>query len=252
MTERPRRQSLWHVLAAAAAATALTIAYLSAARMIDEVAILRALPRATLDSPVKGPAIYRGQLFGPENRATPSKRAAAAHWWWVNTGGSKSRRTSCESSATTKLELRDGDTTLPYLALSSASGSVIDSGRPIAWDAPAVIDFVERGPFETTNPPPTTCTGKSPRYIEYSIAQGAAVEVVACYRGGALQACTGRFQTVVSLPTIAAHREHRADRAYLPFMLAGFMCTSLVSTLFVLSVLSLRRAAKPQRPRATA
>lgn len=103
MIEPLRRSFLAPMLATLAIGIAAFVAFIAASTTLDELEFLRKLPRATLAAPVKGPAVYRGRAFGPDNLVTPTKRRAAAVWWSVTTGGSKSRKVTCVGGNTAAL-----------------------------------------------------------------------------------------------------------------------------------------------------
>jgi hypothetical protein len=243
--EKPPRYSLIPLGALVGVVAVLLIAALAAWETSEELAYFAKLRRATVASPHSGPAVYRGKLFGPPARATPTKVPAAAYWWRITTGASKSRKVSCKDDQSLGLELRDGDAKLSLDAFAGKI-SVLSDAKDGEWSEKRVVDVGKLKPRELSNPP-VSCEGSNPSYVEHSIPQGTEVEVVACYRVDGLKGCDVGL-TGIFVPTLAIHRERRADRAFIPFFVAAMVCTLIVTALFVVSIVARRRALSPLRP----
>ena len=210
---------------------AFVIAWRSARAEVEPLRFLAGLPRATLDAPRAGPAIYTGRLYGPSARATALGTPSALTWWWLMTGTSKSRKTACFERQIDQLELRGNGASLRFVGLASASSlSLLSNERDSDWGDPLIVDLGSQ-PLRSTKKLPAVaskCSGTDPTYLERWVAQGAEVEVVACYREGELRACEAPLRAVVGLGTILPHRVRRAGHAYAPFVAAGIVSTALL------------------------
>lgn len=244
--EKPRTNSWVPIAALAAVGLVLFVATLASMETAQEAASLANLPRATVASPVSRRAVYRGKLYGPPARVTPLKAKAAAFWWSVTTGTSKSRKVTCRGFESLELELRDGDATLPIVAFGGKA-SVLSDKRDNDWTERWVIDVGSLLPLQPSKPP-VPCQGTSPNYVEHSIPQGTEVEIAACYRNNALSGCDVGLAAVISVPKLLVHRERRAERAFIPFLVGAISCTSIVTALLVLSIVAARRTLRPLRP----
>lgn len=231
-----------------AASVSFLIAWAHGQPTIEQLRFLRDLPRASLDAPKKGPAIYAGRIYGPPGRATPMGEKAAITWWWVNDGFSKSRTTSCFERQLESLELAADGRSVPYVALGSASSlSLLSDERGDDWGDPVVVDLGSQAAHKPDYLPDAAhkcSSGTNPIYVERWVAQGAEVEVVACYRDGALRECDAPLRSLLGLGTIVPHRQRRADHAYVPFLVAcGINTVMLLGFLLISGLVTL-----PLRP----
>jgi hypothetical protein len=239
------------LLLAVAVAIAFSIAYLANASYFEELRFLRNLPRASLASPIEGPALYRGRLFGPSTRMGPStKKPAAMTWWWVYVGGSKSRKKVCFESAIGEVTLQDGGKSAPLTAIRG-NISLLSEARNADWEQRTVVDTGTLAEHTSSKLPlhATKCEGSNPAYTEVLIPEGAEVEVVGCYSGGALRECgQSPLSAVLAVPDLLTHRIRRADISYRGFIVVAGISIAVVGLLFVLGLVGYRRTSKPMRP----
>ncbi len=247
----PRPYSAVPFAIAALIGAGFFFAFVGAHDYFAELEFLRDLPRATLAAPVKGPAIYAGRLVGPAERKTLTQQSAAAHFWSVTVGGGKSRTLKCFEWEVDRLELRDNEGhALPYLGLVNRKLSVVSDDRGHDWSHRDVVDL---GPLKSHKPAglpaqAQRCQGSSAGYVEQRIPPNTEVEVLACYRDGALHACDAPLRNVLSVPNLMVHRVRRAERAYLAFVVVSGLSTMLLGVLFVLSLRARKRTVQPLRP----
>lgn len=211
---------------------------------------LAAVPRASLAAPVAGPAIYRGELYANERRATPRGHHGALFWWWVGKTG-KNRRTGCTALVSGGLVLRDSINQARVEMFDDRLGvSLLADGRD-EWNEKRVIDLGSAPPFDGDVPAGSPCNGMSYRYQERVVEEGAEVEILGCYSDGELRPCPGAIGGVLGVPTVSVHLWRRAQRAHLPVRVVAV--AGLVG-LIALSVLGgrmrARRHAVEQRPEA--
>jgi hypothetical protein len=193
-------------------------AYERAKQEVPGLRWLAAAPHATLAAPVKGPAIYTGVLRGPADRKTPLGRRASAFWWSVDERHGKQSVTICKNAARDRLELVDGASAAPLEVLETATSvSLMAGGFGDEWTSRVVIDVTsgsESGTAGELSGEAAKCAGKGRSYSERFVPVGTRVEVLACHGGAALRACPGAIHdAVLAIPTLAKHRERRAESA---------------------------------------
>lgn len=199
---------------------------------------LAATPHATLAAPVPGPAIYAGVLQGPNDRTTPLGTRASAYWWWVEERHGRSSKTVCTESERSELRLVDGSASAPLDAIANATDVALTTGSDGAWTSRVVVDLGSGGQSTSAGPVPSRagrCAKSHRSYAERWIPVGTRVEVLACHDGVALRACPGGpHDAVLAIPTLALHREHRAEAALVG--VRTFALGSLAAILFVFLV----------------
>lgn len=211
-------------------AGAFCIAAYRASSRIKEIRWLAALPPADTLSTAGRPARYAGRLFGPDDRATPLGRRAAAYWWTVSSyDGDAGYDIKCVSRTRSRLRLAmpagtmdivwaDADPDAVGLASDSDSG---EYGRPFAID-------IGNARVVTYDSVPRKICAYGERYSEAYLAQGTAVEVVGCVRGGAIDRCDCILGGVLSVPDITSDMRHRLRSAMHAFFFPMYFALALL------------------------
>ena len=223
-----RGGSHWPLIPAAlGAALAFTVAFASAREEVVALDILRAAPPASLTAPREGPAIYRGNVYGPPGRKDADGRESAATWWWVTEpAGKRSSRTVCFERQIAGMRLRAGATELPITMFETAESlSLLGVDRDDDWTDPIFIDLATEPKSSSPTLPALAarCAGSKRTFISRSMRQGARAEVLACHRGGALVACDGPLGGVLAVDGMSGYRERRLERAIMPFVVASIL-----------------------------
>lgn len=233
----PRLSFALPVLATLGVVLVFGVALFLSAEDLEALRWLAAVPRERLDAPVPGPAVYRGELFGPPDRTSGSGQPAAASWWWVTTSDGEDTTVHCFERARDELSLRADGRTVPL----DFFGTEVDDVALIAddrWDeGHAVIDL---GPLQPAEPKAllgraASCLREDATVHERWIPPGASVDVVACYRDGILRACAGSpLRGIVAVGSEAAHRRRRAGEIHDRFRIAGLVVAAGLLTLTLL------------------
>jgi hypothetical protein len=180
---------------------------------------VRAAPRASLDRPRGGPAIYAGAVLGPDDRADARGVKAAAHWWWVaENKGEDTWEARCFRREIRGLRLRDAaGNEAPITAFDTdESLSLVADDRDDFAD-PLFVDLASEPRFETPVIPPAaaSCSGPNRQLRGRAVPPSAQAEVLACFAGGELGRCHGRPAAILALGGMARHRARRIDHAKL-------------------------------------
>jgi hypothetical protein len=224
--EHARGGSLWPLLVVAAVgALGFRVAFAVAAPHVEPLRVMREAPRATLAQPREGPAVYAGEVFGPQGRVDSAGDAAAAHWWWVIQRVNKNTsKTVCFKRDIAGMRLRSGSREVSLQMFDgSDSLSLLGRDRDSDWTDRLLIDLAGEPVSRPGAFPPhaESCRGSSRTFVARSLPQGASAEVLACHHDGALVACPGPLQAVLALDNLGRHRRRRLFAAETPFLWAA-------------------------------
>jgi len=228
------------------------------------VELLRSIaqtPRATLAAPRKGPAVYAGRIHAATPRATPRGTPAAAYWWWVILNSTKRQGrkplTACKAFASDHLVLEsDGKRVAADLFGDENGIQLVANDRDENPDR-MTIDLGPTQLLETTDIPDSLarCKGEpgllrsSREYQERMIADGAPVEVLACWNGSELVACSQQVGGILAVPTISVDLAHRSRVIRTPIRVATVLSfVPLLVLGFTGGRLRKRRHARESRP----
>jgi hypothetical protein len=227
VTPSPRRYGYLATIAPLAIVLAVFgLLYRYDATTLGMLRELARAPRASLASPVNGPAVYSGRVAGPADRRSPAGRPVAASWWQVSSPTRKNRRVRCSDGQQDGLALRAGDRTAPLSFLDGRTAAfVIGETDSDDWQSRRVIDL---GPVPWTRLDarpaiPGGCRTVVGLYAERALANGTAVEVYACYARDALGPCDGPVAGVASVGSLRAHRRRRAEDVRQDYRLAAIV-----------------------------
>lgn len=184
------------------------------------------------NSQIEGPQVLRGKIRGPADRKTRLGEPVAAHWWAVVRRDEDETKVHCQDRERGQLVLETASGAFP-IKFSDANPSLValfaddrddDEGLPISFDLGST-------PRTTRDAiPPDTCQGDGAKYEQFTLEQGADVEVMGCVGNGAIDSCTGPVNAVLSLPTLEVHRRRRLESLLNLFrIVAGVTLVSLVS-----------------------
>ncbi len=230
----PRGASIWPVLSAfVILGVVFFIAFRSSRDDVEALRFVRATPHAALGAPREGPAIYSGTISGPDGRLAIGGSRAAARWWWVLERVSKNHsRSVCFEHQIDRMRLLDAHDGSPGRPEAVAALSMFDTakdlsllapGRDDEWDDPLQIDLADDAPYKPSEWPPEaqSCQGDNRWFVTRSIPEGARADVLACFAGGKLQACSSNPSTIVALGDIDGYLSRRGFHAAVPFLLAA-------------------------------
>ncbi|MBI5532954.1 MAG: hypothetical protein HY898_09580 [Deltaproteobacteria bacterium] len=225
-------------IAAFAMLAAILIALLVTSPRVALLRSLVAAPRASLATPRSGPAVYSGRLHSATERLTPRNARVAAYWWWVvqrksKEGCGSSPPSVCTEFVTEKLLLKaDGTQALTDAVADYHGVSLLADGRD-EWESRRIIDLGSASIFSTDVIPQSLarCAGHRREYQERSIAEGAEVEMLACFDKGELRACDGPVGAILASPRVSVHMTRRASHAHDPIR-----AVALVSAIVLLGL----------------
>jgi len=230
----------------------------------SDVDLLRSIaqtPRATLAAPRQGPAVYAGRIHAAASRQTPRGTPAAAYWWWVILNSTKRQGraplTACRAFASDHLVLEaDGKRVNADLFADEHGIQLVANDRDEGPDR-MTIDLGPTKLLETTDIPDSLARCKGERgvlapgreYQERMIAEGAEVEVLACWNGTELVACDQKVGGILAVPTLSVDLAHRSRVIRTPLRVATLVSfVPLLALGITAGRLRKRRHAREGRP----
>lgn len=184
-----------------------------------------------------GARVYHGKLFGPAGRVAPNGRPAAIYRAWVEPTDEDADGEYCVTAAHDGVWLEGDAGVFPLgwlegnrdVPLFLADGVVGPSSDATVIEAPG---FGKEG-VAGFPAPLDACAGSSRASHMSIVPPGVEVDVLACARDGALVACPGAIEDVVSVGRIDAHRRRRADGVANCFRVACAVSLSIAAMVAV-------------------
>jgi len=199
----------------------------------DRLRIMTTAPRASLDAPIMGPAIYEGTLSSSYSRVSPLGKKSAAFWWWVEQKSGKSWKVICSKAVRDTMVLRADRSSMKLTSFSAPNLSLLADTRE-DWTEPLIVDLGAL-PYEKPSAKipseANECAAAGRTYMERRIPEGTRVEVLGCHRDGELRACEGPLAGVLSVPTLDVHRIRRRDHLMSPIRAAASFAIVLLLAL---------------------